>query len=57
MEAKSTATTDNVTPEGENHGRMDYWVAPEIAAAMAGETVDFSKDVSPREEADADTNV
>lgn len=47
MEVKRTFETDRITRDGENPTPPEQWVSPDVAAALSGEVVDFSKHPTP----------
>lgn len=49
MEDKETRMADEVAPT------TDGWVAPEVAAAEAGEQVEFGKDLAETDEEENDS--
>lgn len=56
MEVETTVSDDVITRDGENPSREEYYVSPEVAAAQAGETVVFNRDVNPADEDENDTD-
>lgn len=54
MEAETAVSDDTITREGMNPSREEHWVSPQVAAAQAGGTIDFSKHVPVHEDVETE---
>lgn len=50
MEKKTEAVSGNVVSEGDSLDSSQQYTSPDVAAAQAGEVVDFTMDVNSNQE-------